>query len=259
MTGQVEFLDVHGVRTQVLRGGSGQPLLYLHTGGGETFWLPFHEALATHYSLIAPAHPGFDQSEGLNRIQDIEDLAFHYLDLLDALKLDRVNIVGASFGGWIAAELAVRWPERIRRLVLVDSVGIWLPDHPIAELFGLEPADWRNLIFHDPNSEIAQALVQDDPPEEMLMLLLKAMEALARIGWNPYLHNPKLHGRLHRINIPTLILWGENDQLVPPIYGEAFRDAIANSELVLIKNCGHLPIFEQTEKFVEQVVNFLGH
>src|SRR5713226_3836883 len=106
MTDTVEMIDVRGKRIQVLRGGAGEPLLYLHSGGGETYWMPFNEALAEHYSVIAPAHPGFDQSEGLDRIRDIEDLAFQYLDLLDTLKLDRVNIVGLSLGGWIGAELA---------------------------------------------------------------------------------------------------------------------------------------------------------
>src|SRR5690349_3092299 len=141
MSERVEFIDVRGSRIQVLQGGEGDPLLYLHSGGGETFWLPFHEGLAKNFSVIAPVHPGFDQSEGINRIQDIEDLAFHYLELLDVMKLDKVNIVGTSLGGWIAAEVAVRWPERIKKLILVDAAGIWLPETPMAELFGLEPAE----------------------------------------------------------------------------------------------------------------------
>lgn len=257
MTEIVDFIDVRGLRIQVLSGGQGDPLVYLHSAGGETFWMPFHQALAQHFRVIAPVHPGFDQSEGLDRIRDIEDYAFHYLDVLDALKLERVNIVGLSLGGWIAAELAVRWSDRIRKLVLVDSAGIWLPQTPMAELFGLEPAEMRELCFYDPKSEIALGLIQDEPPEEMMTLILKGMESLARVGWNPYLHDPKLHGRLNRIKCPTMVLWGDSDKLIPPAYAQAFHEAIPGSELVILKKCGHLPIFEQTEAFVENVVRFL--
>src|SRR5262249_10247837 len=115
----------------------------------------------------------------------------------------------------------------------------------------------RELTFYDPNSETAHALIQDDPPEEMMIHLFKAMESLARVGWNPYLHNPKLHDRLGRIRIPTLLMWGEQDKIIPPAYAHAFHEAIPNSELVFIKNCGHLPIVEQPEAFVEHVVGFL--
>lgn len=253
----VDFVDVRGVRAQVLRGGEGETLLYLHSAGGETFPLPFHEALAQHFSLIAPAHPGFDQSTGVEKINDIEDMVFYYINFLDTLKLDKINVVGTSLGGWLAMELAVRWPERFKKIVLVDAAGIWLQETPMAEMFGLEPAELRELCFYDPNSDIAQALVQDQPPEEMLFLMLKGLETTARIAWNPYLHNPKLHDRLHRMNVPTLIIWGEHDKLIPLAYGQALNKAIANSQLVVLKECGHMPIFEKTEEFVENVVKFL--
>lgn len=255
---ELQFIDVGGIKTQIRRGGKGEPLIYLHSGGGETFWMPFHEALASRFEVIAPAHPGFDQSQGLDRIEDIEDVAFHYLDLLDALGIEKAKIVGLSLGGWIAAELAVRWPQRLEKLVLVDSAGIWLPEHPIAELFGLEPAEWRELVFYDPKSELAEALIMDNPPDELFELILKGMEVLARLGWNPYLHNPKLHARLKRIKCPTLVVWGKHDKLIPLAYGEAFRDAIPEAKLCVIEECGHLPIFEKTEVFVEQVANFLS-
>jgi pimeloyl-ACP methyl ester carboxylesterase len=253
----VDFVDVRGSKIQVMRGGAGEPLLYLHSAGGETIPMPFHDALAEEFSLIAPAHPGFDQSQGIEKISDIEDLVFYYLDFLDTLGLDKVNLVGTSLGGWIGAELAVRWPERFRRLVLVDSAGIWLPEQPMAELFGLEPPEMRELIFFDPKSDLAEALISDDPPEDMLLLLLKGLETLARVGWNPYLHNPKLLGRLHRITCPTLILWGEQDKLIPMAYAEAFHQAIANSKLTVFKECGHLPIFEKVAEFTAAVRDFV--
>lgn len=253
----VDYIDVRGAKIQYLKGGSGETLLYLHSGGGETFALPFHEALAQNFSLIAPAHPGYDQSAGLERIRDIEDLAFHYLDLMDALNLDKIHVVGTSLGGWLAAELAVRWPKRFKKMVLVDAAGLWLTESPMAEIFGLEPPEMRNLLFYDPQSEIAQTVIMEEPPEDLLFHMLKGLEALARIGWDPYLHNPKLHDRLYRINLPTLVLWGENDKLIPNAYAHAYHKAIKDSELALIKECGHLPIFEKTVEFVEQVTAFL--
>jgi pimeloyl-ACP methyl ester carboxylesterase len=253
----VEFVDVRGKNIQVLKGGEGETLLYLHSAGGETFPLPFHEALAQHFSLIAPAHPGFDQSTGIDKINDIEDLTFYYLEFLDKMNLDKVNVVGTSLGGWLAMELAVRWPERFKKIALVDAVGIWLNDSPMAEMFGLEPAELRELCFYDPKSDVAQALIQDEPPEEMLFLILKGLETTARLAWNPYLHNPKLHNRLYRINVPTLIIWGEHDKLVPLAYGQALNKAISGSKLEVIKECGHMPIFEKTSEFVELVVNFM--
>lgn len=253
----IDFVDVRGKKIQVIRGGEGETLLYLHSAGGETFPLPFHEELASHFSLIAPAHPGFHESTGIEQINDIEDLTFYYLEFLDALKLDKVNVVGTSLGGWLAMELAVRWPERFKKIVLVDAVGIWLKDTPMAEMFGLEPTELRELVFFDPNSDIAHALVQDEPQEDFLFLVLKALETTARLAWNPYLHNPKLHNRLYRINAPTLILWGEHDKLVPLAYGEAFNKAIPDSKLVVFKDCGHMPIFEKTSEFVDEVVKFI--
>ena len=253
----VEYIDVQGAQIQLLKGGQGNPLLYLHSAGGETFAMPFHEGLAAHFSLIAPVHPGFDQSGGTERINDIEDLAFYYRDFLDAMGIDKIDIVGTSLGGWIALELAVRWPERIGKLVLVDSVGIWLPDTPIAELFGLEPAEMRELAFYDPQSEVAQTLIMDDPPEDLTLLILKGLETTAKLGWNPYLHNPKLYNRLRHVKSPTMVLWGEQDKLVPVAYAHAFHKAIANSELVILPECGHMPIFEKMEEFVEHVVRFV--
>lgn len=253
----VDFVDVRGKNIQVLKGGEGETLLYLHSAGGETFPLPFHEGLAQHFSLIAPAHPGFDQSTGIDKINDIEDMVFYYIEFLDKMNLDKVSIVGTSLGGWLAMELAVRWPERFKKLVLVDAAGIWLTKHPMAELFGLEPKELRELCFYDPNSDIAHALVQDEPTEEILFLILKGLETTARLAWNPYLHNPKLYDRLYRINSPTLIIWGEHDKLIPLAYGQELNKVIPNSKLEVLKECGHMPIFEQTPKFVELVANFI--
>ena len=121
---QMHVAEIGGRRTQFLRAGSGPPLIYLHTGIGETSWLPFHQALSRHFDLVAPAHPGFALSESDHDLERIDDLIFHYLDLLDHLSLDRVNLVGASLGGWIATEMALRYPTRVNRLVLSAPAGL---------------------------------------------------------------------------------------------------------------------------------------
>jgi pimeloyl-ACP methyl ester carboxylesterase len=258
---QETHITIGGKRTKLLRGGTGVPLLYLHSAGGETLWLPFHDALAQHFEVYAPAHPGFDTSEGLAEIDSIEDLAFHYLDLLDAMGWERVRVVGTSMGGWIAAEVATRWPTRFEKMVLVDAVGLRVEGASYGPLweYGSEPERLRPWLFADPESPIARMCVRSlaEMPEPLLLLQMKAAEAGARVMWRPYLHNPKLRGRLARIRVPTLVLWGEQDRLAPLAYGRAYAAGIPGARLEIIPDCGHLPIFEKTEEFVRHTVAFL--
>jgi pimeloyl-ACP methyl ester carboxylesterase len=254
-------ITVGGSRIKLMRGGSGPPLLYLHSAGGETLWFPFHELLSQHFEVFAPAHPGFDSSEGLEKIDSIEDLAFHYLDFLDAMGWKSVRVMGASLGGWLAAELAVRWPERLEKLVLVDPVGIHVENLSYGPLWELarEPEKLRDVIFADPKSPMAQMLVMpiEQLPEPLLLLQLKASEAAARVAWKPYLHNPKLRGRLSRIKLPTLVVWGEDDRLAPIAHARAWTDGIAGARLVTLPRCGHMPIFEAAAELVSHAVEFL--
>jgi pimeloyl-ACP methyl ester carboxylesterase len=257
---KMKLVQVAGRQTQLLQAGAGEPLVYLHSALGETLWLPFHQALAKRFAVCAPAHPGFAQSEGFEEIDGMEDVVFHYLDLFETLGLERFHLVGASLGGWVAAEFAVRYPERIRRLVLVDAAGLWLDEAPIPDFFTklLEPEAMRALLLHEPHSFLATLLFPPEPDEERMEAALKAMQTTARLGWNPFMHNPKLKGRLRRITCPTLVLWGEHDRLLPPAYAQAYHEAIAGSELVLLKACGHLPMFEQEAEFVAAVTKFLS-
>lgn len=254
-------IEIRDAKYKLMRGGSGEPLLYLHSAGGETMWFPFHEMLAQHFEVFAPAHPGFDTSEGLEKIDTIEDLAFHYLDLFDKMGWHSVSVVGTSLGGWLAAEIATRWPGRLKKMVLVDACGLRVEGASYGPLWEhmREPERMREWIFADPNSMMAQMLLLpiEQIPEPLLLLQMKAAEAAARVAWRPYLHNPKLRGRLHRAKVPTLLIWGEKDRLIPLAFAHAYRDALPDARLVLIPECGHLPIFEKTEEFVRHVVEFL--
>jgi pimeloyl-ACP methyl ester carboxylesterase len=146
----------------LFRGGTGEPVLFLHAAGGAGTWPEFNSRLAELFDVIAPDHPGFGKSDDFREADGADDLVYHYLDVLDALGLDTAHVVGASFGGWIAAELTVAAPHRVRSLTLVSAAGLRLPEHPVTDL--------------------------------------------ARFCWVPYLSNPKLERRLHRITAPTLVV-----------------------------------------------------
>jgi pimeloyl-ACP methyl ester carboxylesterase len=256
--GQPETIAVNGRPTVLMHAGEGTPFVYLHSTLGESFlWFPFYQAWAKQFRVLVPTHPGFGQSGGFDQIDTIEDMAFHYVELFDALGLEEVNLGGVSLGGWIAAEFAVRWPERVRRLWIADAPGLWVDEQPLPDLFRyMQDRDrTRRLLFHDPESYIARMVVQESPDEQRMLAAYQNMTVLARLMWErPY--DPKLAGRLHRVRCPTLLLWGANDQLVPPAYGEAYRRHLPQAEWKTIPNCGHLPMFEREKEFVETVAHF---
>ncbi len=256
--GQPETIDVSGRSTVLMHAGEGTPFVYLHSSLGEAvMWLPYYQALAQHFRVLVPTHPGFGQSGGFDQIDTIEDMAFHYVEMFDALGLEEVILGGVSLGGWIAAEFAVRWPERVKKLWIADAPGLWVPEQPLPDLFRImmDTKKLRELLFHDPAGAMATLLIRDEPDEKSLMTAYQSMTALARLIWErPY--DPKLASRLRRIQCPTLLLWGDDDRLVPPAYGEAYRNHIAGAKLHLIKDCGHLPMFEKEAEFVEVLTKF---
>lgn len=257
MSHEATFIDVHGARTEVLRGGKGSPLLYLHSAGG-SFWSPFLDRVAERFSVYAPTLPGFGNSGGFERIDSIADLVFHTIDVIDELGLERVPVMGLSLGGWLAAELAVHHPERFAKLVLIDAIGLEVKGAPIAEFFLVDAAAARKLLFYEPESEMARTLVPDDPTGEALEAVLKAREATARVAWNPYLCNPKLRERLYRVKAPTLVVWGEDDRLVPLAHGEAYAAGITGAALVTVPRTSHAPSLERPEETARLVLDFLA-
>lgn len=264
-------IDVAGRRVEVAETGSGAPLLYLHgftdIHGADADWQPFHRALAEGRTVVAPAHPGCGDSEERDDIEVIEDLEFHYLELMDRLGLERADVVGACIGGWIAAEMAVRHPERIARLVLVGACGLFVPGQPIADLFwqgqpanGTDFGGLRSLLFGDADGATAHVLVPEAGQDtERELTRYKTFRLAARIGFRPpYLHDRKLAGRLWRYDGPALVIHGADDRLVPPSHGEAYAAGLPAARLETVAGAGHCVHLEQPAETAALIQDFLA-
>lgn len=254
---QTEFVTVAGKKIQVMRGGKGPPLVYLHSAGGEMDWTAFHNGLAEHFSVIAPAHPGFALSEGLDKIDDMQDLVWHYVDLFAQFDLRRVPVVGFSLGGWLGVELAVLRPELVSKLVMVNAAGLHVPGAPMAEWFIDNFEKLRNLLFYDPESPLVEEVMPLSLDDMRILQFLRAREATARVGWSPYLHNPKLPAHLRRVQCPTLLIWGHDDKLIPLAHGQEYAKLIPGARLEIIERCGHMLPYEKPEEFVRLATQFL--
>ena len=244
---------------ELIEDGNGPPLLYLHSAGG-LVWDPFHDALAQHYRVIAPHIPGTGRSTGLEELADHHDLFFFYLELLDTLGLDTVRLIGASMGGWIAAELAALAPTRVEKLVLIAPVGLWNDAYPVADFLTMLPKELVDAVFHDTTRPEAQALLQPptnaDELQQATLARAKMRAAAARFLWP--IPDKGLAKRIHRIAAPTLILWGDHDRLVPPQYGDDFHTAIPHSQLIRFQHSGHIPHLEERDLALQHITAFLS-
>ena len=254
----VRNVKVADVELELFDGGHGRPLLFLHGDNGFQSHSPFVAPLSAKRRLLVPSHPGFGKPPLPDWLDSVDDIAHLYLELMDALKLYELDVVGCSIGGWIAAEMATKTPERFRRLVLVGPVGIKVgpPDKlDIPDIFAKPEEEVRKLLYHNPASINADAaMVSDDE----LALGFRARETLALLTWEPWMHNSKLKRRLHRIAAPTLFMRGESDGLVSRAYLEAYAQMIPNAQTLTIKAAGHMPELEQPESFARAVLEFLG-
>ncbi|MCI0849711.1 MAG: alpha/beta fold hydrolase [Chloroflexi bacterium] len=238
--------------------GSGEPLLFLHGSGG------LHDGeylnlLAQTFTVYAPSHPGFGASEGIEHIDDIIDFALYYHDLMDELGLESAHIVGHSLGGMIAAEIAALCPHRVRRLVLANPVGLWRDDDPVLDFITMPADKLMPYILHDPESDaMKEAFPAPEGRDAIMEAMFERMKSFTTAGkflWP--IPDRGLKRRIHRIQSPTLIVWGESDRLVPPSYAEDFRAGIKNSRVVILKEAAHMPMFEKRDEFVSLVTEFL--
>ena len=247
-------LVVRDTPVNVLRTGSGPPLLYLHGAGAGGRWLGFQQKLAERFDVIAPTHPGHAGAPPAEWIEHISDLAFHYLDLMDTLDLPRVHLVGASLGGWVAAEMATFASHRLASLVLIDPVGIKVEGWIYPFLFGMDLMDVVGMIFRNPVA--AMALAPADLSIDTIVEMYRQSTAVARVAWNPYLYDPLLRRRLARITAPTLLAWGAHDRLAPLQCAEAWCREIPGATLRVFDDSGHVPQIEEPDAVAAAVAEF---
>jgi pimeloyl-ACP methyl ester carboxylesterase len=265
-------LDLRGRKVAMVEIGRGDPLVYLHgfadVHGVAGEFQRFHRRLGEAARLIAPAHPGCAESDELTDGYGIDDVIFHYLEVFDALELTRFDLVGHCVGGWIAAELAVRYPERVRRLALIGACGLFVPGEPIGDVFmhsqperGVELATLRRLLFADENAPAGLRFfpsARGDIEEEMRRYQMLRFGSF--LGFKPpYFYNRALRGRLYRAGMPAVVVWGESDRMVPHAHGKAYAADLPGAVgLTVIAGAGHSAPLEQPDAAADAVIDFLG-
>ncbi len=251
-------LPVGDIELEVVRRGAGRPLLLLHGFQHVDPAAPFLDGLGRHAEILAPSHPGFGRSARPADFETVYDLVHLYLELLETLPGEQVTLVGLSFGGWLAAEIAAASCHKIDRLVLVDAVGIKISDREtpdILDVFNTHPREVRRRSWHDPEKSGPDL---DAMSDDELVARARNWDALCLYGWHPYMHNPRLNRWLGRIHRPTLVLWGASDGIVTPSYGRAYSELIPGARFEAIEAAGHHPEIEQPDAFVEHVSAFLN-
>lgn len=240
-------LKVRDTTLRLLRQGKGSPVLYLHGAEGAAGLGPACEAFGPQYSTWMPVHPGYGGSTLPSWLDNVADLANFYLDFLVAQQLEGVHLVGHDLGGWIAADLAVRDCSRLASLTLVSAQGIHVQGVPMVDVF-LRSDD---VLAQDSYRDAAIARRMLDLQAKADAVAIGEKEVTARLTWSPRGHDPHLAKWLHRIAVPTLVVWGADDRILPPAYGEAWRAMLPGARLEVLADCGHSPLIEQPQAFAQ--------
>ncbi len=258
MTTRSDILNIEGVRIDVERRGKGRPLLLLHGEDGFEANLPLLDDLARNFEVVAPRMPGFGKSMAPESLRSIDDVSYVWLDLLDRLDLKSVTVLGFSAGGWLALEMATKNTSRIARMVLAGSVGVKFGgayDRDIEDIYFHNAKAVRAMRFHDPEKDPHLDLTTLSKREAMG--LARSREAIAKLCWEPYFHNPSLRHRLHRADVPVQVVWGAKDGMTAPKYGRALAKSLPTGRFGSIPKAGHFPHIEQPERFAAVLKNFL--
>jgi pimeloyl-ACP methyl ester carboxylesterase len=247
---------VRDVTVRLLRGGSGPPLLFLHGANGLPVWLPVFDLLSKHFEVIVPEHPGFGTSDSPAWMRNIGDLAMYYLDFLDEFGSYKVHLVGQSLGGWAAAEAAARNCSRISTLTLLAPAGLRVKGIPSGDNFIWDAEEAVRNLYHD--QSIPDRMLALPVSDEDADIMLTNRFTTAKFGWEPRWYNPALERWLHRIAVPTLVIWGENDKLFPKQYAARWGERIPGSQVVLVPECGHVPAVEKPELTAKEIVRLVA-
>jgi pimeloyl-ACP methyl ester carboxylesterase len=251
-------LTIAGIEIEYVDRGRGAPLLYLHGGAGIEADHPFIDLLAKSRRVIAPSHPGFGRSSLPDWIDSVDDMAHVHLELMDRLKFDSADIVGMSLGGWIAAEMATKTPERFPRMALIGPIGVKTGPTDrldIPDIFAMPESELNQLRFHDPDKyRLDIASISDDA----LAIMVRNNETLALVAWEPYMHNPKLRHRLHRAKMPVLLIRGASDGVVSADYLARYARLFPDAGITTIAAAGHGPQVEQPDATAKTILEFLA-
>ncbi|MHA6792324.1 alpha/beta fold hydrolase [Pseudonocardia bannensis] len=237
----VERHTVNEIEVAVQRAGSGQPLLFLH-GGSTAPGADFALRWAEHFEVVIPHHPGFGLSADDPGIRDMRDFVPHYLQLLDDLGISSADVVGHSLGGWIAALLAIHSPDRVRRLALASPAGLRVPDHPTLDILRLEPPVLATKLTRNPQLLFGSG----EPSVDAIVAGYRESGSLARVLWERN-YDHTLQRWLHRVAMPTLLVWGRDDEVTPVRQAEAWSARLPHSETLIVECCGHLLLNEQPD------------
>jgi pimeloyl-ACP methyl ester carboxylesterase len=251
---QKTMVEINKLKIELIKKGQGDPMVVLHDSDGPNGWPLYLEQLSQQYEVWAPTHPGYGRSEITDEIDSMEDMVYFYQDFLDTFDLKNVTLMGMGMGGWIAAEIAVRNQSRLKQLILVDAVGIKVSARDVVDIVDTFTMPWEEKVameWYDPTKAEAFFKNPFTSEEEQLQDFLRGQESTVLLTWKPFMHNPKLRRRLHRIRIPAAIIWGENDRVVKPSYGQVYASELPNAAFYLIEKAGHFPYLEQPELFLK--------
>ncbi len=252
----MERIELSGIAVETMIAGNGPPLLFLHGGDYFAQNQPFLDRLARRFRVVAPRAPGFGATPRPGWFRTVGDIAYLYLDLLDRLDLKDTLVVGSSFGGWVALELAIRSQARLGHLVLIDLLGLKFgarDERDIADIYALPADEVLRRVFVDPARVVPDYSLLDDAAA---LAIARDREATALYGWKPYMHNPALTHWLHRVTVPALVLWGEHDGVATPSYGEKIAAALPNARFARIAGAAHYAQIEQPDAVADQIERF---
>ena len=248
-------LTLNGTELEIRRQGSGETILLLHGAGGSASLIPAVEELSADYDVIMPDHPGYGLSRDSKQTTTISDLAYHYLDFIEDQALTGVHLIGHSMGGWIAAEIAVRSQAALKSLTLICSAGIHVKGVPKGDLFLWSPEETARNLFV--KQEAVDQMLRYEPSSEELEIMIRNRVSSAKYAWHPRFYNPDLSKWLHRITVPTLVLWGDQDKIFPQEYAAAFGEFMPHADVEVFSDCGHVPHIDRPDGFYPRLRSFL--
>lgn len=249
-------IEAGGTKLHVMRAGRGRPVLVLHHETGTLDNLPFYDALAANHAVIVPHHPGYSRSERPDWMRSVRDIAVVYRGLLSELKVAKPALVGLGFGGWIAAEMATMAPADLSHLVLVGAMGIKPPQGDILDLAVTGYMDYARAAFHD--QKAFDRVYGAEPSVDQLEMWDICREMSFRIAWKPYMYSQTLPYLLKTMRAPALIVWGDDDKVVPISAGKRYLESLPDAHLEIVRSCGHAVDMEQPEALAKLVINFIG-